>query len=287
VRDGSTAQATVTVLNAYDSDFPWPSGSRIAGLRIIQLLPKTTPQRDNPRIGVASGANARAVLGTVPVESDGSAHFLAPAGKALYFQALDERGLAIQSMRSATYLQPGERLSCQGCHESKRQAPRNRSGPPPVALSRPPSVITPEPEGSKPFSYVRLVQPVLDKHCVTCHQQRKGPDLSGALTSPTFSASYLTLTGKTTKVSKGKRMDLAFKYDSSGSSGNPRSVAGALGARGSGLFMLLEAGHQKVQLPPEDFRRITLWLDCNSDFYGSYDKIEEQRQGKIVIPELE
>src|SRR5690606_18899840 len=93
---GDVPPATMAVMNVYDSDFTWPADVRVATLRIIQLLPKTTPPADQPRIGVAVGTNARAVLGTVPVETDGSAYFEAPAAKLLYFQALDERGLAIQ-----------------------------------------------------------------------------------------------------------------------------------------------------------------------------------------------
>jgi len=70
------------------------------------------------------------VLGTVPVEADGSAYFRAPAGLPLNFQALDERGQAIQIMRSVTYLQPGETTGCVGCHESRTTAPPRRSGVP-------------------------------------------------------------------------------------------------------------------------------------------------------------
>ncbi|MBM4080991.1 MAG: hypothetical protein FJ278_14900, partial [Planctomycetes bacterium] len=115
---------TVAVMNVYDSDQEWPKGTKITALRIVQIFPKTSPNADQPRIGLGSQAVARGVLGTVPVEEDGSAHFEAPVGVALYFQALDERGLAVQTMRSDTYLHPGERLTCQGCHEPKRSAPR-------------------------------------------------------------------------------------------------------------------------------------------------------------------
>jgi hypothetical protein len=66
---------------------------------------------------------ARYVLGTVPVEEDGSAYLTVPANREMFFQALDEKGLAIQSMRSATYLHAGERLVCAGCHEPKNRAP--------------------------------------------------------------------------------------------------------------------------------------------------------------------
>jgi hypothetical protein len=125
---GGERPATIAVMNVYDSDFDRPKGVRITALRIIQVLPKSTPPPNEPRIGVADQTNARAALGTVPVESDGSAYFEAPVGKALYFQALDASGMAVQSMRSATYVHPGEQLTCQGCHEPRvnRPAPPHR-----------------------------------------------------------------------------------------------------------------------------------------------------------------
>jgi hypothetical protein len=121
---GKIPQETITIVNIYNSDFVWPEGTKVKSLRIIQALPKTTPPPNRPRIGIANQTNARAVLGTVPVEADGSAHFEAPVGKAIYFQALDERGMAIQSMRSATYVHPGEQLTCLGCHEPKHLVPK-------------------------------------------------------------------------------------------------------------------------------------------------------------------
>ena len=83
--------ATIAVMNVYDGDFEWPAGARVAALRIIHLLPKTTAPPNQPRIGIADQTNARAVLGTVPVESDGSAYFEAPVGKPIYFQAVDAK----------------------------------------------------------------------------------------------------------------------------------------------------------------------------------------------------
>ncbi|MBC8443187.1 discoidin domain-containing protein, partial [PVC group bacterium] len=179
-RQASTEErtATLAVMNVYDGDFQWPADTEIKALRIIQVLPKTTPAANRPRIGVASMTNARAVLGTVPVESDGSAYFEAPVGKLVYFQALDERGLAVQSMRSGTYVHPGEQLTCQGCHEPKHRPPP-RTSRVPLALRRAPSKIRSDVDGANPFNYPRLVQPVLDRNCVECHRKKKAIDLSG------------------------------------------------------------------------------------------------------------
>jgi hypothetical protein len=177
-------------------DFVWPEGTTIKSLRIIQALPKTTPPPNRPRIGIANQTNARAVLGTVPVEADGSAYFKAPIGKAIYFQALDERGMATQSMRSATYVHPGEQLTCLGCHEPNHRVPKHTTSRP-SALMRPPSKIESDVDGSNPFNYVRLVQPVLERNCVSCHRQKKALDLSGEIEGNNgWIRSYNNLAGK-------------------------------------------------------------------------------------------
>ncbi|MGM0488345.1 MAG: NPCBM/NEW2 domain-containing protein, partial [Planctomycetota bacterium] len=153
----------------------WPrlSDSRdtVKALRILQVLPKTTPHINTPRVGLANASPGKQVLGTVPVKPDGSAVFEAPAGIPLAFQALDERGMAIQTMRSLTYLQPGEQSSCVGCHEPRSRAPAVIQSA--ATTCDNPSAITPGPDGSKPFSYPILVQPVLDSHCVSCHGGEK------------------------------------------------------------------------------------------------------------------
>jgi hypothetical protein len=130
------AMGTVMVMNAYDSAQPWPAGTQIKRLRVVALFPKDNSVADQPNIGHAAQSLCRGVLGTVPVESDGSASFRAPTGVGLYFQALDEKGLAIQTMRSATYLHPGETLSCRGCHESKQASSEVGGGTRPLALPR-------------------------------------------------------------------------------------------------------------------------------------------------------
>jgi len=277
---GGERPATIAVANVYDSDFQWPEGTEITHLRVIQLLPKSTAPPNQPRIGVANQTNARAVLGTVPVEADGSAYFEAPPGKPIYFQALDKTGMAVQSMRSVTYVHPGETLTCQGCHERKHRPP-NSPETIPLALSRPPSKIRPDVDGSNPFNYPRLVQPVLDRHCVSCHQQRKAIDLSGQIAG-NFTRSYHSLAAK-----YGFYFHVSNGSINTGVHGGSRTIAGKFGARASALLKYMGEDHYGVKLPPEDFHRLTLWLDCNSEFLGAYENVPAQLAGEIVKPSLE
>ena len=125
---GQPAEATVGVANVYRTDRPWPAGTKISALRVYEILPQSIPSNSTAHTGVpipdtASVNLARAVLGTVPVEQDGSAYFTVPARRELYFQALDQNGLAVTSMRSGTHFQPGENATCLGCHEPRDQSP--------------------------------------------------------------------------------------------------------------------------------------------------------------------
>ena len=279
---GKVPQETITIVNVYDSDFTWPQGSKVTALRIIQALPKTTAPPNKPRIGVANQTNARAVLGTVPVEPDGSAYFEAPVGKAIYFQALDDRGMAIQSMRSATYIHPGEQMTCLGCHEQKHQASKQPTAMA-LALQRPPSKIQPDVDGSNPFNYVRLVQPVLDRNCVSCHQQEEALDLTGEIAgSNGWTRSYANLADK-----YGFYFNVSNGSINDGVHGGSRTIAGKFGARASGLLKFMDERHHGVRLSKEDFHRLTLWLDCNSEFYGSYENTVAQARGQIVLPTLD
>jgi len=279
---GKVPQETITIVNVYDSDFAWPEGSKVAALRIIQALPKTTPPPNQPRIGIANQTNARSVLGTVPVEPDGSAYFEAPVGKAIYFQALDERGMAIQSMRSATYVHPGEQMTCLGCHEQKHRASKQPTAGP-LALLRPPSKIQPDVDGSNPFNYVRLVQPALDRNCVNCHAEQEAVDLAGVVEGTNgWTRSYNNLAAK-----YGFYFNVGNGAINQGVHGGSRTIAGKFGARASRLLEFMDERHYGVKLSDEDFHRLTLWLDCNSEFYGSYENTVAQANGQIVLPTLD
>ena len=250
---------------------------RIRKLRVVQILPKTMHRNDHPKISVARQLSARFLLGTVPVEEDGSAYFEAPASVPLYFQAVDDRGMAYQSMRTITYVQPGETLSCVGCHEPRHTAPPNRL---PMAARRAPSKIERGPDGTKPVSYLRLVQPVLDKHCVKCHsgpEPKKGIRLTGKLAKDErgHCESYRTL---------ATRKRVHWFNSVNGREWLPRTYPGTFGAQASPLVQMLRAGHNDVQLGPEELRRICIWIDLNVPFYGVYqpEHVAAQRRGEVV-----
>ena len=225
-------------------------------------------------MGYGHQKNGRAILGTVPVEADGSAFFLAPVHRPIAFQALDENGLAVQGMRSDTYLHSGEMLTCQGCHNPVHRAPVNKARTP-AAFRRAPSEIVPEPEGSNPFSFVRLVQPVLDRNCVRCHAEKKAIDLSMGDWEKNlnhWSTSYLAL------------QPYAFFYDNAVFTA-PRTTPGAFGARASRLYKVLSGDHHGLKLPKEDLHRIALWLDSNSDYFGSFLHASQQAKGEAIAPQ--
>ena len=282
---GGAAEGTIAVVNVYDSQLPWPDDTKIESLRVFQVIPMSVPSGNPPHeighrlpTGLDSVILARYILGTVPVEEDGSAYFKAPAQKELFFQAIDEKGLAVQSMRSATYLKPGEKQMCQGCHEPRHRTPKAPVATP-EAFRRAPSTIAPSVDGTKPFSYPRLVQPVLDAHCVKCHEEhpKTSPRLDREVIADgrnKWFASYHSLAA-----------DYGFwKYGD-----RHRTTPGAFGARASRLYHLLQEGHYDVDLSDEDMERIVLWLDSCSIFYGVYEKEggEAQLRGEIVWPTLE
>ena len=272
--------ARVGLVNVYDSLNEIPENTVIQKLRIVQLLPKTTPDANKPRIGYGDQKGARKVLGTVPVEKDGSALFELPVDIPVYFQAIDQNGVAIQSMRSATYVHHGEDLICAGCHEFRHGSVGYASlgAQTPEAMRRQPSVIQPGPDGSAPINFPRLVQPILDQHCVACHETgadgkqtfslAKGPD------DQHFFRSYENL----------KRF--THYFDDAGWT-EPKTLPLKFGSYASPLYRVLKEGHYGVRLSREEMERLTLWMDTNCDFYGAYHDIEDQRDGKLVIPKLE
>lgn len=267
--------------NVYQSHFPLPESRPIRQLRIFQILPKSeTHVANDPRLGYANAESARTLLGSVPVEDDGSAYFRAPAKKPLAFQAVDESGKAVYTMRSVTYLQPGERRGCVGCHETPGTASSYKH---PIAFQRKPSNIQSGPDGSNPWSFPRLMQPLLDRHCMSCHdgsEKSHLPNLAGVDQEP-FTISYNSLQPYVRWNEWGDK-----------SIDNIVTRPGHMPSDLSPLVQILEdANHQaEVHLSNEEWRRLYLWLDGNAAFYGSYSKAEQlaQRNNEAIpLPKLQ
>ncbi|MFO7973918.1 MAG: hypothetical protein R6V12_04710 [Candidatus Hydrogenedentota bacterium] len=280
VKEGA---GTFFLQDVYASDPPLPEGT-ITALRLVQVLPKTTPHANQPTVGLANASPGKQVLGTVPVEADGSAYFRVPAGIPLAFQALDEMGRAVQIMRSLTYLQPGEQMSCVGCHEHRLTAPPEVT--PPLAMQRLPSPVEPPPDGANPLSYPILVQPVLDKHCVKCHggETPAGPEghpivLTGE-PEGRYSKSYNVLAKRVAFTAWGGLEE----------NGEPLTQPDRFGARASRLIDMLLDGHHEVKLDDEEMERLVTWIDANALFYGTFDREDQKRQlrgERIEGPALE
>jgi hypothetical protein len=282
----------VAINDVYQSVHPWPKGPKLKELRVVAIFPKDTYEANDPKVGVSEQSLARGSLGTVPIEDDGSVYFTMPAGCEFYMQVIDEKGIAVQTMRSGTYVHPGEKMSCIGCHEPKQMGSL-REGRMPKAFMRPPSVLKREGDGTFPITFPRLVQPVLDKHCVACHEEQRSkgkksvPSLSTAINNKQgWSDAYCSLTKNHAKPD-------SMAWSMCGGNGVMEqhnelqySIPGEIGARVSKLYKMLAAGHKEVKLSPEELRRITCWLDCNSVFYGSYQDAEKQAKGALVWPKL-
>lgn len=204
------------------------------------------------------------ILGTVPVESDGSAYFEVPALRSLFFVALDENDLSVKRMQSFTSVMPGETLSCAGCHEHRSQTPRSRSQSM-IALQNPPHPIEPISDVPDVIDFPRDVQPVLNDLCVGCHDYEAtelgGPRAGGIILSgdhgPMFSHSYYTMT--VTRLFSDGRNQPKSNYE-------PRT----LGSSASRLLAMLDGSHHGVQATPWQSKMLRLWIESAAAYPGTY-----------------
>jgi hypothetical protein len=252
-------RATIFVADIYNSADTWPEGTEIKSLRILQYIPKIFSFH-------AYHVQKRVVIGTVPVELDGSAYFEAPVERLIYFQALDQDGLAVQSMRSGTYVHPGEQLTCVGCHERRAQAPSLQTQVA-LALKRPPSKIKPESNGSNPISFQKLVyNDVFQKTCLNCHT-KEGKGLQDFSFTGIDEWDYIE---KPSGPLAGYlwRSRAREGYDDE-PHGAHRYVPGRFGARESKLGQIMLTTHRN-RISEDEFHRVMLWLDANSIHSSAY-----------------
>jgi cytochrome c553 len=204
---------------------------------------------------------AKGDLGLAMVEADGSANFHAPAGKVLYFQALDAEFNELQRMRSVVQLQPGEKRGCIGCHEHRMTTPP-APGPVPLALQRPPGPLQPPPWGAGPFAYEKVVQPVWDAQCVRCHDAKDKDriNLTGAPDREGVPASYRTI------IERG----WVRYFDWGWAQRHRKAEPLTFGTVKSRLWQVLAAGHYQVELTRDEMRAVKTWIDLNCPLWPDY-----------------
>ncbi|MCB1126496.1 MAG: PD40 domain-containing protein, partial [Verrucomicrobiae bacterium] len=231
----------------------------IKKLLILESLPKPVNFSGGPDLTSWLGTfTLERVLGTVPVEADGSAAFEVPAERQVFFVALDENDLSVKRMQSFAAVMPGESLSCVGCHEHRSQAPDNRFARNLLALRRPPSRIEPFAGFPDVLDFRRDVQPILDRHCVECHgyERHEGGVLLGGDLGPHWSHGYFSL--------------LAKEQVADGHNGLGNKPPRTLGSSASALLTKVNGTHHDVEVSEPEWRTMWLWIESGAPYAGSY-----------------
>lgn len=216
--------------------------------------------------GIQSGWDIKRELGTVKVEEDGSVIFKVPANTPISIQPLDEKGRAVQWMRSWFTPMPGEVVSCIGCHENQNILPIPKRV---MASQKQPSVLTPPEGGIRPFTFAYEIQPVLDRYCIGCHDGIKNKmTLKGEETE-------LYKRGVVTKIERQYRKSYLNLHPYVYRQG-PEADIHVLRpyeyhASNSELICMLEKGHQGVKMEEQDLATLYKWIDLNAPYFGSFE----------------
>jgi hypothetical protein len=329
--DGSVsgAWATVYLQDVYDGLEPHVQRGEIKQIAVVQEIEKSTHTPQNNMKPDGSGMRNIAVFGFqfplvscgatyapkklwgfADVDEDGGAAFQVPSEVPIYFMALDAEGRALQRMRSFTHLMPGEVQGCIGCHADRNSVAPRRLGA--VAMRREAQPLEPPEWGVEGFSYPKVVQPVWDKHCVSCHNERQQPgsvDMSGDKTD-FFNVSYdiLCRTGTQGEWNwirhgspsgpdydhvRGMSPYTEWIWTINGAGHNVLAIEpGRWGSPASMVAEIMRSGHPdehgkpRVDVPDADRRKVYVWLDLNVPYYGTSSSNHKTRLGsRRMLPD--
>jgi hypothetical protein len=314
--------ATVLLQDVYRGLEPHVKRGDVKQICVVEEMTKPTDRRlakrggwdkQSPAISCGATYAPKKVWGFADVEADGSACFQAPAYVPIYFMALDAQGRAVQRMRSFTHFMPGAVEGCVGCHEPRSSTPAHTRSIP-QAVHRVPKPLHEPPWGVTGFSYPKLVQPVLDKHCVRCHGAEKPPKgvrligerhLLPKTNLELFNTSYMTLTRRRPLLGPDGKPTPENRYWAYQAYHDPKSSppdvvanlvqwtaseGGSLnigeitpkywGSPSSPLADLILSGHRdkdgkpRVDMDEASRRIVMLWMDLNVPYYGSLTENE-------------
>jgi len=201
------------------------------------------------------------LIGTVPVTPDGAAYFELPAGRSFLFVARDENGDSVKRMHSFTTVMPGEVNSCIGCHESRLEAPPHNAHSANLLKLAASAPAIPKPIDGVPdiFDYPRDIQPILDRHCVSCHNNDRtdgGVNLSPDW-GPVTMYSYHMLSRRRMFGDNRNRVKSDFEpYE--------------IGTKASTLLQLVNSRHEGVELSPQEIKMLRYWIEVGANFAGTY-----------------
>ena len=231
---------------------------QIKKLLVLETLPKPVNFSGTMEpITLGGSFTLPRILGTVPVEPDGSAYMELPALRPLFFVALDADDLSVKRMQSFVSVMPGETTGCSGCHEARTDNARIR--PNLLATKRPASRIEPIRGVPEVMDFPRDVQPILDRHCVRCHNYKKPPPRGVALVGargPIYSHSYYCL--------------MAGGYVSHGRDAGGNIRPRGIGTSASRLMKQIDGTHNKIRLSPLEHAKIRLWIESGAPYPGTY-----------------
>ncbi|MDO4574414.1 MAG: polysaccharide lyase family protein [Planctomycetia bacterium] len=200
------------------------------------------------------------LLGRVPVSEEGSAYFNLPAGRPFLFLAMDENNHCVKRMHSFTCVMPGEVNACIGCHEERTETPnaddRDRLNRMMKTQPSDPELVEGVPHL---FDFPRDIQPILDKHCLECHnhdREEGGFNISGDW-NPVYTIGYMQMSWrKMFGDNRNRAMSNFPPY--------------AIGTGSSHLLKLIETQHEGVNMPEAEQKIIRHWLDAGANYAGTY-----------------
>jgi hypothetical protein len=262
----------------------------IKALRInaLGVQPHAKRQACTPYVNVEI---PKKVLGTVPVNPDGSACFNVPSRTPIQLQALDADGRAILTEKTFWYLQPGEKRSCVGCHEPVGTSPdmKTMAG----LMKKGPAKLRPAAGPAYPggMAFAKTVQPVLDRYCIRCHGLDKTEGDVNLLYHPAtqtrrsknaynqlwYSRSYDELTRRGS-------FNLGFKPKMNKQAGNISQAFEPFYARGCSVSEMLLKNHGNVNMDAESRMRIFEWMDLNAPVNGDIFPGQNRAENRTFYP---
>ncbi|MCQ2390896.1 MAG: SUMF1/EgtB/PvdO family nonheme iron enzyme [Kiritimatiellae bacterium] len=230
---------------------------------------------------VESSWDVKRPLGTVDIEDDGSCCFELPANTPVSVQPIDEKGRAVQLMRSWIVGMPGERVSCTGCHEDNRTSVHTKRtiADDKYFAGKIQKIQPLDADGVRPWGFATEMFPVVQKYCLGCHgDAEKSPlakcDQGGAEEVKVGRFTDYKLSGKRLVMNTPEaayRMLHPYIRRPGPESEETLLPQMDYHASTSPLVQMLKKGHHGVQMAQADYLKIYEWIDLNAPYHGKWN----------------